>query len=100
VACDRSAFAAHWERLRFAERSRDLPRRLTALKSLAQREAARPGHAHLELGELLAARGELNRDAALRGARRRENLASSGAFWRRVGSRSPAAEGDMSNRKP
>ena len=57
---DPSDFAAQWARLRFAERSRDVPRRLSALRALAEREAThgRPGSAHLELGEALAARGE------------------------------------------
>lgn len=64
VACDPSAFAALWESLRFAERTRDQPRRLSALTTLAQRETARPAHAHLELAELLAARAEHTRALA------------------------------------
>jgi Flp pilus assembly protein TadD len=66
AARDPSAFGAQWARLRFAERSRDLPRRLAALTALAEREAAnkRAGQAHLELGELLAVRAEHARAVA------------------------------------
>jgi cellulose synthase operon protein C len=60
AARDPSAFSAQWARLRFAERSHDLPRRLSSLTALAERELShkRPGQAHLELAELLAVRGE------------------------------------------
>ena len=60
AACDPSAFGAQWARLHFAERSHDMPGRLSALSELCQREQAsgRPGQAQLELAELLAVRGE------------------------------------------
>lgn len=62
---DPAAFAPQWARLRFAERSHDAEHRLSSLRALAERETAqeRPGSAHLELGDALAARGEFEHAA-------------------------------------
>lgn len=95
AARDPGAFSAQWARLRFAERSRDLPRRLSALRALSERELSqrRPGNAHLELGELLAVQGQHAQAAtALALAIDNPTVALEAAASAALLSRAPAAE--------